>query len=53
MKDLEDANIDIRIQNGDDSVEINTTINKKEREKTLEELETGKASKDDTLVRPK
>ena len=52
MKDLEDASIDIKIQNGDDKVEITTSINKKEREKTLEELETGKTSTDDTLTRP-
>lgn len=53
LKDLEDANIDIRIQNGDENVEINAKINKTEKEKTLEELETGKISTDDTLVPPK
>lgn len=53
MKDLKDANIDIRIQNGDEKVEITTSVNKKDREKTLEELETGKTSDDDSiLVRP-
>lgn len=53
LKELENANIDIRIQNGDEKVEISTSVNKKEREKTLEELETGKTSDDDTtLVRP-
>lgn len=53
LKDLEDANIDIRIQNGDEKVEISTSVNKKEREKTLEELEMGKTSDDDTtLIRP-
>jgi len=53
MKEIENANIDIRIQNGDEKVEISTSVNKKEREKTLEELETGKTSDDDTtLVRP-
>lgn len=53
MKEIENANIDIRIQNGDEKVEISTSVNKKERVKTLEELETGKTSDDDTtLVRP-
>jgi len=53
MKEIEDANIDIRIQNGDEKVEISTSINRKEREKTLEELEMGKTSDDDTtLIRP-
>ena len=53
LKDLEDASIDIRIQNGDEKVEISTSVNKKEREQTLEELEMGKTSDDDTtLIRP-
>lgn len=53
LKEIENANIDIRIQNGDDKVEISTSVDKKERVKTLEELETGKTSDDDTtLVRP-
>mgnify|MGYP000911722814 CR=1 FL=1 len=53
LKDLEDANIDIRIQNGDEKVEISTSVNKKDKEKTLEELEMGKSSDDDTLSVPK
>ncbi len=45
--------LDIRIQNGDEKVEISTSVNKKEREQTLEELEMGKTSDDDTtLIRP-
>jgi len=51
MEDLEKANIDIRIENGDEKVEISTSIDKKDREKTLEELEMGKTSADDTLTR--
>jgi len=50
LKDLEDANIDIRIRNGDEKIEISTGVNKKDREKTLEELETGKTSDDDTIT---
>ena len=51
MKDLEDANINIKIENGDEKVEITTSNNKEDMEKTLEELEKGKTSADDTLVR--
>jgi phosphate/sulfate permease len=39
LKDLEDANISIKIENGDESVEISTSVNKKEFVETLEELE--------------
>lgn len=52
LKDLEDAKIDIRIQNGNDTVEISTKIDKKDKEKTLEELEMGKSSGNDTLSTP-
>lgn len=39
LEDLEDANISIKIENGDESVEISTSVNKKELVETLEELE--------------
>lgn len=39
LKDLEDANVSIRIENGDEKIEINAGAEKVEREKTLEELE--------------
>lgn len=39
LKDLEDANVSIRIENGDEKIEINAGAGKVEREKTLEELE--------------
>ena len=39
LKDLEDANVSIKIESGDDKIEINTDVNKKDREQTLEELE--------------
>jgi hypothetical protein len=51
LKDLEDANINIKIENGDEKVEITTGADKKDKERTLEELEEGKTSDDDTLVR--
>jgi hypothetical protein len=52
VKDLEDANISIKIQSNGDSVEINTSSDKKDREQTLEELEKGSSS-NDTLDRKK
>lgn len=39
LKDLEDANISIKIENGDETVEISTSVKKKELVETLEELE--------------
>ncbi|MCX6301371.1 MAG: hypothetical protein NTW82_04240 [Bacteroidia bacterium] len=41
LKDLEDANVSIKIENGEDKIEINTNAGKLDREKTLEELEKG------------
>lgn len=49
VKDLEDANISIKIESDGDKVEINTGANNKEREKTLEELEGENTLKNDTL----
>jgi phosphate/sulfate permease len=53
LRDLEDANISIKVENGDEKVEITTGSDKADKEKTLEELETGKTSADDTLVKKK
>ena len=39
LEDLEDANVSIKIESGDEKIEINTSANKKERVETLEELE--------------
>ena len=50
LEDLEDANISIKIENGDETVEISTSVNKKELVETLEELEGEEDSTDmDTL----
>ncbi len=49
LKDLEDANISIKVQNGDETVEIKTSVNKKELEETLEELEGQDSTAVDTL----
>ncbi len=49
IKDLEDANISIKIESDGEKVEINTGTSNKEREKTLEELEGENTQKNDTL----
>lgn len=51
-KVIEDATVNIRIENGEDKVEINIATDKEERERTLEELETGKSSDNDSLSVP-
>lgn len=54
MKDLKDEHISIKIENGEgDKVEITTTIDKKDREQTLEELEKGNATANDSLPQKK
>ena len=49
VKDLEDANISIKVESNGEKVEINTGSDKKEREQTLEDLEGGNTQKGDTL----
>jgi hypothetical protein len=39
IKDLEDANVSIKVEDGDEKVEINVGTDKSDKEKTLEELE--------------
>jgi len=53
IKDLEDAQINIKIENGDEKVEITAGKDKEELEKTLEDLEKENSPADDTLVRKK
>jgi hypothetical protein len=50
LKDLEDANVSIKVQSGDEKVEINTNVNKKDREQTLEDLEMDKKSDNDSAT---
>jgi phosphate/sulfate permease len=52
MKELEDANVSIKIESNGDKVEINTADSHKDQEQTLEDLEKGNAS-NDTLDRKK
>jgi hypothetical protein len=49
VKDLEDANVSIKINADGDTIEINTNSAKKEREQTLEDLEGVNTQKNDTL----
>lgn len=50
LKDLEDANVSIKIQNGEEKIEITTDVNKKDREQTLEDLEKDSASENDSVT---
>ena len=49
IKDLEDANVSIKVESNGNKVEINTNPAKQEREKELEQLEKGNPQKNDTL----
>lgn len=52
-KELEDANISIKVESNGDKIEINTNAGKSDREKTLENLEGGDSLKIDTLKKKK
>lgn len=49
VKELEDANISIKVESNGQKVEINTSTDKKDREQKLEDLEGGITQKVDTL----
>ena len=53
IKDLEDANISIKVESDGDTVEIHASKNKKNREQKLEDLEGVNTQKDDTLQKGK
>ena len=53
MKDLEDANVSIKIESKGDTVTINAKSNKKALEQRLEDLESGKKQKNDTVKKGK
>ncbi|MCX6326199.1 MAG: hypothetical protein NT144_06055 [Bacteroidia bacterium] len=53
VKELEDANISIKVESNGEKVEINTNSGKKDREQTLDNLESGDTQKDDTLQKKK
>ena len=44
-KELEDANVSIKVESNGNKVEINTNANKKDQEKKLEDLEGGDRQK--------
>ncbi len=48
VRDLEDANVSIKIQSNGDTVEIKTSSGKKNREQMLEDLEKGTTPNDTT-----
>jgi hypothetical protein len=49
VKELEDANVNIKVESNGNKVEINTSSDKKDQEKKLEDLEKGNIQKNDTL----
>lgn len=49
LKGLEDANVDIRVENGDESVQIQVGEGREDRRRQLEELEEGKTVTNDTV----
>ncbi len=53
VKDLEDANISIKIESNGEKGEINATTQNKEKEQRLEELEGVETQKNDTLQQKK
>jgi hypothetical protein len=53
VKQLEDANISIKIESNGDKVEINSNSSKKDKEQTLEELEKGNNPSNDTIPKKK
>lgn len=48
-KEIEDANISIKVESNGNKVEINTSADKKDKEKTLEDLEEGNTQKGDSI----
>ena len=53
VKELEDNNVSIKVESNGEKVEINTSSDKKDREKKLEDLESGNTQKNDTLPKKK
>ena len=53
LKDLEDANVSIKIESNGDKVEINASKDNSDKEQKLEELEGVNTQKDDTLQQKK
>lgn len=53
VKDLEDANVSIKVESNGEKVEINANTGKQDRHQELENLEKGDSLKNDTIIRKK
>jgi phosphate/sulfate permease len=55
LKDLEDSNVNIKIESNGDTININarSSAKKKDREQKLEDLESGNKKKNDTIKKSK
>lgn len=53
IKDIEDANVSIKVDSNGNRIEITTSPDKKNKEQTLEDLEKGNKSLNDTLAHKK
>jgi predicted PurR-regulated permease PerM len=51
VKELEDANVSIKVESDGEVVEINTNTDKKDRQQTLEELENANETAPDSIVK--
>lgn len=49
IKEMEDNNVNIKIESNGETVEINASSLKKDKEQKLEDLEAGSTQKDDTI----
>lgn len=49
IKEMEDNNVNIKIESNGETVEINASSLKKDKEQKLEDLEAGSTQKDDTV----
>lgn len=49
VKEIEDANVSIKVESNGEKIEINASSGKAEKEQTLEDLEYGNSNPDDTL----
>ncbi len=50
IKELEDNNVNIKIESNGETVEINASTLKKDKEQKLEDLEAGSTQKDDSVT---
>lgn len=53
IDELENANVNIKVESGGDTVEINTNVKKTDRHQELEELEKANTGSNDTLDKKK